>query len=195
MRGSYLQRALAQAPESPEVLAAAGRVCRSAGKNRKAEQYFRASLAAQQRQAAQLDNGLPSARGTAAVASSGRPLNPFSGMTGAMPRSPAVLSEHMDGGNAYDAAARAPTVQLAPVATPPTAARFATAAPVNAYTGTSGDALPQPVSASAVPSTLPAPSSRLRASTRNDVPLLSASDPQPRAIATHARTACAQQRQ
>ncbi|MCL1523984.1 hypothetical protein, partial [Xanthomonas nasturtii] len=40
MRGSYLQRALAQAPESPEVLAAADRVCRSAGKNRKAEQYF-----------------------------------------------------------------------------------------------------------------------------------------------------------
>ncbi|NEL42854.1 MAG: hypothetical protein G3W69_34130, partial [Xanthomonas perforans] len=59
----YLQRALAQAPESPEVLAAAGRVYRSAGKNRKAEQYFRASLAAQQRQAGQLDNGLPSARG------------------------------------------------------------------------------------------------------------------------------------
>ncbi|MFB6495916.1 tetratricopeptide repeat protein, partial [Xanthomonas perforans] len=93
---SYLQRALAQAPESPEVLAAAGRVYRSAGKNRKAEQYFRAALAAQQRQAGQLDNGLASARGPAAVAASGRPLNPFSGMTGAMPRAPAVPSERMD---------------------------------------------------------------------------------------------------
>jgi len=89
----YLQRALAQAPNSPDVLAAAGRVYRAAGKNRKAEQYFRAALAAQQRDAGQLDNGLPAASGPAAYASAGRPLNPFSGMTGPMRGSPAVLSD------------------------------------------------------------------------------------------------------
>ncbi|KQQ82854.1 cellulose synthase [Xanthomonas sp. Leaf131] len=177
---SYLQRALAQAPESPEVLAAAGRVYRSAGKNRKAEQYFRASLAAQQRQAGQLDNGLPSARGPSAVASSGRPLNPFSGMTGAMPRSPAVLSERMDAGNAYNDAA------LAPVAMHSASVRFAAAAPIDVDAGNGGDALPQPVSATAVPAMLPAPNSRMRLSPRSDEVLasrtvaLSASDAGPR---------------
>ncbi|MEA9555693.1 cellulose synthase subunit BcsC-related outer membrane protein [Xanthomonas nasturtii] len=159
---SYLQRALAQAPESPDVLAAAGRVYRSAGKNRKAEQYFRASLAAQQRQAGQLDNGLPGARGPAAVASAGRPLNPFSGMTGAMPRSPAVLSERMPAGNAFADVALEP-----PAATQPATARFATAAAVDAYAGNTVDTLPQPVSASAAPSFLPAPNSRTRLPTRS----------------------------
>lgn len=159
---SYLQRALAQAPESPDVLAAAGRVYRSAGKNRKAEQYFRASLAAQQRQAGQLDNGLPGARGPAVVASAGRPLNPFSGMTGAMPRSPAVLSERMPAGNAF-----ADVALDSPAATQPATARFATAAAVDAYAGNPVDTLPQPVSASAAPSLLPAPNSRTRLPTRS----------------------------
>ncbi|WP_372391785.1 cellulose synthase subunit BcsC-related outer membrane protein [Xanthomonas sp. NCPPB 3582] len=159
---SYLQRALAQAPESPEVLAAAGRVYRSAGKNRKAEQYFRASLAAQQRQAGQLDNGLPAARGPAAVASSGRPLNPFSGMTGGMPRSPAVLSERMQAGDAYGEAA---------LAAPPASARLAAAAPLAPSFDDGTDMLPQPVSASAAPTMLPAPGSRTRASSRDDAPL------------------------
>ncbi|WP_155518760.1 tetratricopeptide repeat protein, partial [Xanthomonas euvesicatoria] len=161
---SYLQRALAQAPESPEVLAAAGRVYRSAGKNRRAEQYFRAALAAQQRQAGQLDNGLASARGPAAVAASGRPLNPFSGMTGAMPRAPAVLSERMDAGSAYNDVATAPAAYIAPLAMQPSAAPVAPAAPANAAADIRSDALPQPVRASTVLSTLPAPGSRLRAS-------------------------------
>ncbi|KLD70526.1 cellulose biosynthesis protein BcsC [Xanthomonas pisi] len=157
---SYLQRALAQAPESPEVLAAAGRVYRSAGKNRKAEQYFRAALAAQQRQAGQLDNGLPGARGPAAVASAGRPLNPFSGMTGAMPRSPAVLSERMDGAGMDGGGA--------PLAAPPASARFAAVAPVGASMDTGGDVLPQPVRASVAAAMLPAPGSRPRGSVRDD---------------------------
>ncbi|MCC4621220.1 BCSC C-terminal domain-containing protein [Xanthomonas cassavae CFBP 4642] len=156
----YLQRALAQAPESPDVLAAAGRAYRSAGKNRKAEQYFRASLAAQQRQAGQLDNGLPSARGLSAVASSSRPLNPFSGMTGGM-RSPAVLSKRMDAGSAYG------DVAVAPVAASPDSARFAAAAPIGAADN-GGDALPPPVSASAAPAMLPVSSGRMRGSSRGD---------------------------
>ncbi|MGD4883721.1 cellulose synthase subunit BcsC-related outer membrane protein, partial [Xanthomonas citri pv. citri] len=184
----YLQRALAQAPESPDVLAAAGRVYRSAGKNRKAEQYFRAALAAQQRQAGQLDNGLASARGLAAVAASGRPLNPFSGMTGAMPRSPAMLSERMAAGSAYNDVATAPVAYIAPLAMQPGAARVATAAPVNAAADLSSDALPQPVRASTVPSTLPAPS-RLRASTHGALPAVSGSDLQPRNIAAQALSA------
>ncbi|RXE26525.1 cellulose biosynthesis protein BcsC, partial [Xanthomonas perforans] len=177
---SYLQRALAQAPESPEVLAAAGRVYRSAGKNRKAEQYFRAALAAQQRQAGQLDNGLASARGPAAVAASGRPLNPFSGMTGAMPRAPAVLSERMDAGSAYTDVATAPVASIAPLAMQPSVVPVAPAAPVNAAADIRSDALPQPVRASTVPSTLPAPGSRLRASSHGTLPPVSGSDLQPR---------------
>ncbi|MBV6861490.1 MULTISPECIES: cellulose biosynthesis protein BcsC [Xanthomonas] len=177
---SYLQRALAQAPESPEVLAAAGRVYRSAGKNRRAEQYFRAALAAQQRQAGQLDNGLASARGPAAVAASGRPLNPFSGMTGAMPRAPAVLSERMDAGSAYNDVATAPAAYIAPLAMQPSAAPVAPAAPANAAADIRSDALPQPVRASTVLSTLPAPGSRLRASSHGTLPPVSGSDLQPR---------------
>jgi len=75
----YLERALKQAPESPEVLAAAGRVYRAAGKNRRAESYFRASLAAAARGAGQLDNGYPAAS-TAAAAGAGS-FNPFAGLT------------------------------------------------------------------------------------------------------------------
>ncbi|MEA5123981.1 cellulose biosynthesis protein BcsC [Xanthomonas floridensis] len=182
----YLQRALAQAPESPEVLAAAGRVYRSAGKNRKAEQYFRASLAAQQRQAGQLDNGLPAARGPAVVVSSGRPLNPFSGMTGGMPRSPAVLSERMDTGSDYAQTA------LAPLPTQPAAARFAAPVPApvtagaDAYAGNSADALPPPVSASAAPSVLPAPASRSRLPARSVPTLAPADAPRPRGVAAQA---------
>ncbi|MBO9904115.1 BCSC C-terminal domain-containing protein [Xanthomonas phaseoli pv. dieffenbachiae] len=182
---SYLQRALAQAPESPEVLAAAGRVYRSAGKNRKAEQYFRAALAAQQRQAGQLDNGLASARGPAAVAASGRQLNPFSGMTGAMPRSPAGLSERLDAGSGYNDVAIAPVAYGAALAMQPSAARGATAAPVDAA-DIGRDALPQPVRASSASSTLPAPGSRLRASTHGALPPVSGSDLQPRSNAAHA---------
>ncbi|MCC8619736.1 cellulose synthase subunit BcsC-related outer membrane protein [Xanthomonas vesicatoria] len=183
---SYLQRAVAQAPESPEVLAAAGRVYRSAGKNRKAEQYFRASLAAQQRQAGQLDNGLPGARGPAAVASAGRPLNPFSGMTGAMPRSPAVLSERTDAGNAYAQNA------LAPLPAQPAAARFAAPVPAPvtadayAYAGNSADPLPPPVSASAAPAVLAAPASRSRLPTRSVPTLAPADDLRPRGVAAQA---------
>ncbi|WP_355586051.1 cellulose synthase subunit BcsC-related outer membrane protein [Xanthomonas cannabis] len=177
----YLQRALAQAPQSPDVLAAAGRVYRSAGKNRKAEQYFRAALAAQQRQAGQLDNGLPAARGPAAVASSGRPLNPFSGMTGAMPRSPAVVSERMDAGSAY------PQTALALPPAQPAGARFAAPVPApvtadaDAYAGNSADPLPPPVSASA------APASRSHLPARSTPTLAPADDPRPRGVAARAR--------
>ncbi|MCC5083292.1 cellulose biosynthesis protein BcsC [Xanthomonas campestris] len=157
---TYLQRALAQAPESPEVLAAAGRVYRSAGKNRKAEQYFRASLAAQQRQAGQLDNGLPAAHGSAAGASAGRPLNPFSGITGGMRSSPAVLSDRLDAGAAsYDSAQA--------VAVPPAPARYASTAPAS-IDGGSGDDLPPPVSASAGPAPLPMANQRSRLPTRSE---------------------------
>lgn len=115
--GLYLQRALAQAPDSPEVLAAAGRVYRSAGKNRKAEHYFRAALAAQQRQAGQVDNGLPGARGVAGHPSAARSLNPFAGMSGPLRSSRAVLSDDasITGYAAAPGPAYVPT-QAAPVA-------------------------------------------------------------------------------
>jgi len=135
----YLQRALAQAPDSPDVLAAAGRVYRAAGKNRKAEQYFRASLAAQQRQAGQLDNNLPGARGGAGYASAGRPLNPFSGMTGPTRGSTAVLSDALP----YPPTAPAPAAYAAtvpaPAYVPPAADRVGAASYAD---------LPPPVSAS-----------------------------------------------
>lgn len=152
---AYLQRALSQAPDSPEVLAAAGRVYRSAGKNRKAEQYFRASLAAQQRQAGQLDNGLPGARGPAAYASAGRPFNPFSGMTGPMRGSAAVLSDAV--APAY-AAGPAPLPAASPAAAPAYAAFSSAAA--------DDDGLPPPVSATATAlplASLPVPGQRSRA--------------------------------
>ncbi|WP_267110360.1 tetratricopeptide repeat protein, partial [Xanthomonas sacchari] len=122
----YLQRALAQAPDSPQVLGAAGRVYRSAGKNRKAESYFRAALAAQARESGQYDNGLPAANGPASYAAAGRPLNPFAGMNGRMPRSAAVVSDRLGGGV-------------------PAPAYAASALAVAA-----GDDLPPPASASAV---------------------------------------------
>ncbi|MGQ3469387.1 cellulose synthase, partial [Xanthomonas campestris] len=156
---AYLHRALAQAPESPEVLAAAGRAYRSAGKNRKAEQYFRASLAAQQRQAGQLDIGLPAAHGSAAVASAGRPLNPFSGITGGMRSSPAGLSERLDAAAAsYDSAQ--------PVAVSQAPARYASAAPASIDGGSGGD-LPPPVSGSAGPAPVPMANQRSRLPTRS----------------------------
>jgi hypothetical protein len=46
----------ALAPQSPDVLAGAGRVYRTAGKKRKAESYFQAALAAQGRAAGRIDN-------------------------------------------------------------------------------------------------------------------------------------------
>ncbi|KMM73766.1 cellulose synthase [Xanthomonas sp. NCPPB 1128] len=127
----YLQRALAQAPDSPQVLGAAGRVYRSAGKNRKAESYFRAALAAQARESGQYDNGLPAANGPASYAAAGRPLNPFAGMNGRMPRSAAVVSDSLGGGV-------------------PAPAYAASALPASAPAMTAGDDLPPPASASAV---------------------------------------------
>jgi len=154
----YLQRALAQAPNSPDVLASAGRVYRAAGKNRKAEQYFRAALAAQQRDAGQLDNGLPGARGSAGYASAGRPLNPFSGMTGPTRGSSAVLSDAMPyppTGPAAAPAAYAATVP-APAYVPPSPA----GAGAVGYAAAGGGDLPPPVSAGiaqAPMATLPVP--------------------------------------
>jgi tetratricopeptide (TPR) repeat protein len=155
----YLQRALAQAPDSPAVLSAAGRVYRSAGKNRKAESYFRAALAAQAREAGQHDNGLPAANGPASYAAAGRPLNPFAGMSGRMPRSPAVVSDSLGGGYpapAYASAARAP-LPAAPVAG---GSAYAAAGSLDA-----GDDLPPPASAAAAPmgvqlAALPVPGQR-----------------------------------
>ncbi|WP_369940310.1 cellulose synthase subunit BcsC-related outer membrane protein [Xanthomonas medicagonis] len=141
----YLQRALAQAPDSPAVLSAAGRVYRSAGKNRKAESYFRAALAAQAREAGQHDNGLPAANGPASFAAAGRPLNPFAGMSGRMPRSPAVVSDSLGGGYpapAYASAARAPL----PAAPAAGGSAYAAAGSLDA-----GDDLPPPASAAAAP--------------------------------------------
>ncbi|MEB1530328.1 cellulose synthase subunit BcsC-related outer membrane protein [Xanthomonas sp. WHRI 7945] len=134
----YLQRALAQAPDSPAVLSAAGRVYRSAGKSRKAESYFRAALAAQAREAGQHDNGLPAANGPASFAGAGRPLNPFAGMSGRMPRSPAVVSDSLGGG--YPAPAYAAADQAALPALPVAA---------GATYASGGDDLPPPASASA----------------------------------------------
>jgi cellulose synthase operon protein C len=130
----YLQRALAKAPDSPAVLSAAGRVYRSAGKNRKAERYFRAALEAQARQAGQYDNGLPAADGPASFAGAARPLNPFAGMSGRIPRSPAVISDSLGGG--YPAPTYA---SAAPVPLPATP---------TAYASGGDDDLPAPVSAS-----------------------------------------------
>ncbi|UYB51667.1 cellulose synthase subunit BcsC-related outer membrane protein [Xanthomonas sp. AM6] len=150
----YLQRALAQAPDSPAVLSAAGRVYRSAGKNRKAETYFRAALAAQAREAGQYDNGLPAANGPASSAGAGRPLNPFAGMSGRMPRSAAVVSDSL--GGAYSAPSYATDARAAS----PAALAAGGSASASAYPG---DDLPPPASASAAAvqlAALPVPGQR-----------------------------------
>lgn len=134
----YLDRALALAPQSPEVLAAAGRVYRAAGKDRQAARYFRAALVAQQRQAGQLDNGLPAANGPV-VAAAGRPLNPFAGMTGSVPASAAAIAS------------------VAPAALPSASGTAWTApapVPVTLTAATAND-LPPPVSATGTQSATP----------------------------------------
>lgn len=145
---AYLDRALAQAPDSPDVLAAAGRMYRAAGKDRKAAQYFRAALVAQQRQGGAADNGLPAARGTA-VGASGRPLNPFAGMTGGVPVSAAVISAP-----AGPAGAGLPPVAAA-----------ASLPPAGGYTADGG--LPAPVAASSTgAAALPVPATPRTARSR-----------------------------
>src|SRR5690606_18032700 len=84
----YLEQALAQAPQSPEVLAGAGRVYRAAGKTRKAERYFEAALAARARNAGE---GLP---GSGSMLAGAGPLgNPFAGLNGRHSRSNALRGE------------------------------------------------------------------------------------------------------
>src|SRR5690606_22882398 len=73
----YLEQALARQPQSPDVLAGAGRVYRSAGQNRKAERYFRAAIAA-------------------LAGSGGRAFNPFAGLTGGQARGNALRGERFD---------------------------------------------------------------------------------------------------
>ncbi|MCD9006570.1 BCSC C-terminal domain-containing protein [Luteimonas sp. XNQY3] len=89
---SLLARALQVAPDSPEVLVAAGRVYRDAGQRRRAERYFQAALAAQERAATTSMRGLAVAndpRGTSAPAGS---FNPFAGMTGSVATRPFASS-------------------------------------------------------------------------------------------------------
>ncbi|MBD7922605.1 cellulose synthase subunit BcsC-related outer membrane protein [Xanthomonas bonasiae] len=196
----YLQRALAQAPDSPAVLSAAGRVYRSAGKNRKAESYFRAALAAQAREAGQHDNGLPAANGPASFAGAGRPLNPFAGMSGRMPRSPAVVSDSLGGG--YPAPAYAAAGQAALPAMPAAAGAgqypSMPAAAAAAY-ATGGDDLPPPASAGAAGgvqlAALPVPGQRAPAAASlapsyypDDRVATTGSARQAQALATPART-------
>lgn len=61
------------------MLAGAGRVYRAAGKNRRAESYFKASLAAAARQSGYADAGMPRSR-NAALAGGAGAFNPFAGM-------------------------------------------------------------------------------------------------------------------
>ena len=184
----YLQRALAQAPDSPAVLSAAGRVYRSAGKSRKAESYFRAALAAQAREAGQHDNGLPAANGPASFAGAGRPLNPFAGMSGRMPRSPAVVSDSLGGG--YPAPVYAAAGQAALPAMP---------AAAGATYASGGDDLPPPASARAAVgvqlAALPVPGQRAPAAASmapssypDDRVATTGSARQAQALATPART-------
>jgi len=77
---STIETALARAPQSPDVLTAAGRLYRAQGKNSKAAQFFTAAVAAENQQ-----RGVPVAGGRGAptqVASAGRPANPFVGRPG-----------------------------------------------------------------------------------------------------------------
>ncbi len=111
----YLQAALAQAPESPDVLAAAGRVYRAAGKNRKAEQYFRASLAAQARGTGQADQGYPVAS-SAWPGSGTRPFNPFAGITGPGTQGAALRGDRLPMPAASARLAAAPLPALPPAA-------------------------------------------------------------------------------
>lgn len=78
-----LKPALAQAPNSPQVLTTAGNLYRAQGKNARAEQFFRAAVAA--------ENGVPGAAGANALAGANRapgaafdrvPPNPFVGLPG-----------------------------------------------------------------------------------------------------------------
>lgn len=119
----YLGQALARQPQSPEVLAGAGRAYRAAGQNRKAERYFRAALAAQAREAGQADHGYPAAS-TALAGSGGRAFNPFAGLTGGQARGRALRGERFDPLATPAAAAPAPVAMLpaANGALPPPAA-------------------------------------------------------------------------
>lgn len=144
----YLQQALARAPQSPEVLAGAGRVYRAAGKGRKAERYFQAAIAAQARNAGQAA-GYPVA-GSAHV---GFSANPFAGLTGNQVRGNALRGERFAG-------PPAPAGQgaLPPLAAPGLASAAPPALPGGGSAGQTidatparGDDLPPPAAAYVAP--------------------------------------------
>ncbi|MBP0619364.1 BCSC C-terminal domain-containing protein [Cupriavidus sp. LEh25] len=72
-----LQPALKQAPESPEVLTAAGRLYKAQGKNARAAEYFRAAVAAEGSRAGVAGAGVQPGGGFDRV-----PANPFVGLPG-----------------------------------------------------------------------------------------------------------------
>ncbi|MGV8960520.1 MAG: cellulose synthase subunit BcsC-related outer membrane protein [Stenotrophomonas sp.] len=152
MAEQYLERALKQAPESPEVLAAAGRVYRAAGKNRRAESYFRASLAAAARGAGQLDNGYPAAS-RAGVASVAGGFNPFSGLTAGGSRPVALRNEGLPMSTTAMRLAAMPLPQEAAslpgaVAYPPLIEGDGLPAPVYASGADAAGSLPRPIAGS-----------------------------------------------
>ncbi|QEZ43033.1 cellulose biosynthesis protein BcsC [Cupriavidus oxalaticus] len=72
-----LQPALKQAPDSPDVLAAAGRLYKAQGKNARAAEYFRAAVAAEGSRAGVAGAGVQPGGGFDRV-----PANPFVGLPG-----------------------------------------------------------------------------------------------------------------
>ncbi|MDF3832953.1 cellulose synthase subunit BcsC-related outer membrane protein, partial [Cupriavidus basilensis] len=77
-----LQMALAQAPKSPKVLTAAGRLYRAQGKTSRAADYFRAAVAAENSAGASTPFSRPDGAGFDRV-----PSNPFVGLPGQRPSS------------------------------------------------------------------------------------------------------------
>jgi len=154
----YLERALKQAPESPDVLAAAGRVYRAAGKNRRAESYFRASLAAAAKGSGQLDNGYPQA--STAMLASGGSFNPFAGLNRGGGTRTAALR---DGGLPLPAATARLAAEPLPMDAGP--AMGMSLGPASVTPVIDADGLPEPVMATAAASggvalPLPVPGSR-----------------------------------
>ncbi|MCD9027072.1 BCSC C-terminal domain-containing protein [Luteimonas sp. BDR2-5] len=155
----YLEHALAQAPESPEVLAAAGRVYRAAGRNRKAERYFRAALAAQARESGQFEGGYPIAS-TALAGAGGRPFNPFSGLTGPGARAGAIRGDGLQMPPAAAQLAAAPLPARVPTRAPLPSTHPAGAAAAAPVALVDDDGLPAPVTAGAAVPSYPVPGQR-----------------------------------
>ncbi len=128
---STLDAALAQAPQNPEVLSAAGRLYRVQGKNSKATQYFTAAVEAENAQR----RNVARTPGAGAPMADARSSNPFAGRTGSRP--PAARVAMQGGAPAGNYVAQVDTYGSAPgqayIPVPAGANRFAPAPATDPY--------------------------------------------------------------